>query len=189
MVCKFNQKDKIQIGTNLNKYEKIYKEELKMNLYDSIKNPMEDNKKIKQLIDFYTESEDPKREIYNKLVSATKSRDFDKEKYIKDYETLIVKPTMEALYRNIEKRINLNEDVFGKNSLILKNVFKECSTYEELEKKIESTFDEKRKIFKGVSPNVDFYSGFVYDMLGIPKELYTPLFAIARIDRMKVLKT
>ena len=38
-----------------------------------------------------------------------------------------------------------------------------------------------RKIFKGVSPNVDFYSGFVYDMLDIPRELYTPLFAIARI--------
>ena len=41
---------------------------------------------------------------------------------------------------------------------------------------------EKRKIFKGVSPNVDFYSGFVYDMLDIPLELYTPLFAIARIS-------
>ncbi len=40
---------------------------------------------------------------------------------------------------------------------------------------------EKRKIYKGVSPNVDFYSGFVYDMLGIPQELYTPIFAIARI--------
>ncbi|MGI6183153.1 MAG: citrate/2-methylcitrate synthase [Candidatus Fimadaptatus sp.] len=39
----------------------------------------------------------------------------------------------------------------------------------------------QRKIFKGVSPNVDFYSGFVYDMLGIPRELYTPLFAVARI--------
>jgi len=39
----------------------------------------------------------------------------------------------------------------------------------------------KRKIFKGVSPNVDFYSGFVYDMMGIPRELYTPIFAIARI--------
>ncbi len=39
----------------------------------------------------------------------------------------------------------------------------------------------KRKIFKGVSPNVDFYSGFVYDMLGIPQELYTAIFAIARI--------
>ena len=34
---------------------------------------------------------------------------------------------------------------------------------------------------KGVSPNVDFYSGFVYDMLGIPRELYTAIFAIARI--------
>lgn len=40
---------------------------------------------------------------------------------------------------------------------------------------------EKRHIFKGVSPNVDFYSGFVYDMLGIPQELYTAIFAIARI--------
>ena len=39
----------------------------------------------------------------------------------------------------------------------------------------------ERKIFKGVSPNVDFYSGFVYEMLGIPKELYTAIFAIARI--------
>ena len=40
---------------------------------------------------------------------------------------------------------------------------------------------EQRKIYKGVSPNIDFYSGFVYDMLDIPRELYTPLFAIARI--------
>ncbi|MGN1074191.1 MAG: citrate/2-methylcitrate synthase [Eubacteriales bacterium] len=40
---------------------------------------------------------------------------------------------------------------------------------------------QKRRIFKGVSPNVDFYSGFVYDMLGIPREMYTAVFAIARI--------
>lgn len=40
---------------------------------------------------------------------------------------------------------------------------------------------EKRKIYKGVSPNVDFYSGFVYSMLDIPDELYTPLFAVSRI--------
>ncbi len=40
---------------------------------------------------------------------------------------------------------------------------------------------EKRKIYKGVSPNVDFYSGFVYDMLGLPRELYTPFFAVSRI--------
>lgn len=40
---------------------------------------------------------------------------------------------------------------------------------------------EKRQIYKGVSPNVDFYSGFVYSMLEIPPELFTPIFAIARI--------
>lgn len=40
---------------------------------------------------------------------------------------------------------------------------------------------QKRRIYKGVSPNIDFYSGFVYEMLGIPKELYTAMFAIARI--------
>lgn len=40
---------------------------------------------------------------------------------------------------------------------------------------------KKRKIYKGVSPNVDFYSGFVYEMLGIPVELYTPIFGISRI--------
>jgi len=40
---------------------------------------------------------------------------------------------------------------------------------------------EKRKIYKGVSANIDFFSGFVYSMLGLPQELYTPIFAIARI--------
>ena len=41
---------------------------------------------------------------------------------------------------------------------------------------------EKRKIYKGVSINVDFFSGFVYSMLGIPRELFTPIFAIARVS-------
>lgn len=40
---------------------------------------------------------------------------------------------------------------------------------------------ENRKIYKGVSPNVDFYSGFAYSLLGIPEELFTPLFAVARV--------
>lgn len=40
---------------------------------------------------------------------------------------------------------------------------------------------QKRKIYKGVSPNIDFYSGFAYSMLNLPEELYTPLFATARI--------
>lgn len=53
--------------------------------------------------------------------------------------------------------------------------------YNNIEKIATQLIAEERKIYKGVSPNVDFYSGFVYDMLGIPVELYTPLFAIARI--------
>ncbi|MDE5965514.1 MAG: citrate synthase, partial [Lachnospiraceae bacterium] len=40
---------------------------------------------------------------------------------------------------------------------------------------------EERKMYKGVSANVDFYSGFIYSMLDLPTELYTPIFAIARI--------
>ena len=53
--------------------------------------------------------------------------------------------------------------------------------YQNVEKLAPRLIAEKRHIYKGVNPNVDFYSGFVYKMLGIPEELYTPLFAIARI--------
>lgn len=53
--------------------------------------------------------------------------------------------------------------------------------YSNIEKIAPMLIAKERKIYKGVSPNVDFYSGFVYDMLGIPRQLYTPLFAIARI--------
>ena len=58
---------------------------------------------------------------------------------------------------------------------------KDMLLYNNIEKIAPRLIAEQRQIFKGVSPNVDFYSGFVYEMLGIPRELYTPLFAIARI--------
>ena len=58
---------------------------------------------------------------------------------------------------------------------------KEYALYEKVEHMAPEVIAEKRKIYKGVNANVDFYSGFVYEMLGIPMELYTPLFAIARI--------
>ena len=57
----------------------------------------------------------------------------------------------------------------------------DMTLYNNIEKIAPMLIAKERKIFKGVSPNVDFYSGFVYDMLDIPRELYTPLFAIARI--------
>lgn len=53
--------------------------------------------------------------------------------------------------------------------------------YQNIEELAPQLIAQKRRIFKGVSPNVDFYSGFVYDMLGIPKELYTAIFSVARI--------
>ncbi|MDY5576109.1 MAG: citrate/2-methylcitrate synthase [Lachnospiraceae bacterium] len=57
----------------------------------------------------------------------------------------------------------------------------EFELYSMIERLAPEVISEKRKIYKGVSANVDFYSGFVYSMLDIPVELYTPIFAIARI--------
>ena len=53
--------------------------------------------------------------------------------------------------------------------------------YQMVERLAPAAIAEERRIYKGVSVNVDFYSGFVYSMLGLPPELYTPVFAIARI--------
>ncbi|MCR4869602.1 MAG: citrate/2-methylcitrate synthase [Lachnospiraceae bacterium] len=58
---------------------------------------------------------------------------------------------------------------------------KEFALYSLVERLAPQIIAEERKIYKGVSPNVDFYSGFVYQMLELPLELYTPIFAIARI--------
>ena len=64
---------------------------------------------------------------------------------------------------------------------VAKNRQEDMMLYKSVEELAGKLIAKKRHIFKGVSPNVDFYSGFVYNMLGIPMELYTPLFAIARI--------
>lgn len=53
--------------------------------------------------------------------------------------------------------------------------------YEKVEKIAPALISSRRHVLKDVSPNVDFYSGFVYEMLGIPQELYTAIFAVARI--------
>ena len=58
---------------------------------------------------------------------------------------------------------------------------KDMELYRIVEELAPKLISEKRGTNKPVCPNVDFYSGFVYDMLGIPTELYTPLFAIARV--------
>lgn len=58
---------------------------------------------------------------------------------------------------------------------------KEFELYDRVERLAAQVIGEERRIYKGVCANVDFYSGFVYRMLGLPSELYTPIFAIARI--------
>ncbi len=58
---------------------------------------------------------------------------------------------------------------------------KEFNLYAKVEELAPQIIAEEKKIYKGVSANIDFYSGFLYSMLGLPTELYTPLFAIARI--------
>ena len=58
---------------------------------------------------------------------------------------------------------------------------KEFALYSMVERLAPQIIGEERQIYKGVSANVDFYSGFVYSMLDLPLELYTPIFAMARI--------
>ena len=62
-----------------------------------------------------------------------------------------------------------------------KGRLKDYRLYALVERLAPEVIAEERKIYKGVSANVDFYSGFVYSMLDLPLELYTPMFAVARI--------
>ena len=62
-----------------------------------------------------------------------------------------------------------------------KGLTREYGLYSRVEEIAPEVIAKRRKMYKGVSANVDFYSGFVYSKLGLPSELYTPLFAIARI--------
>ncbi len=63
-----------------------------------------------------------------------------------------------------------------------KGLSDEFALYSKVEEVAPKLISKQRKMYKGVSANVDFYSGFVYDMLGLPHELFTPIFAIARIS-------
>ncbi len=75
-----------------------------------------------------------------------------------------------------------------------KGLEKEFALYSLVERLAPKIIAEERQMYKGVSINVDFYSGFAYKMLNLPTELYTPIFAIARIvgwsaHRMEELAT
>lgn len=70
---------------------------------------------------------------------------------------------------------------FVEKLAVEKGVTDEYGLYSRIERLAPQIIAQHRKMYKGVSANVDFYSGFVYKMMGLPQELYTPIFAVARI--------
>ena len=85
-----------------------------------------------------------------------------------------------AVYSISDPRANL----FKSFVLELSNAkgrMEEFNLYSMVERLAPEVIGEERQMYKGISANIDFYSGFVYSMLDLPLELYTPLFAIARI--------
>lgn len=69
----------------------------------------------------------------------------------------------------------------AKDLAVEKGFEEDYKLYEKVSVMAPKLIAKKRKMYKGVSANVDFYSGLVYQMLELPKELYTPIFAMARI--------
>lgn len=86
-----------------------------------------------------------------------------------------------AVYSLSDPRANLFKQ-FVKSLSEEKGRQEEYHLYNMVERLAAEVIADERKIYKGVSANIDFYSGFVYSMLDLPLELYTPIFAIARIS-------
>lgn len=86
-----------------------------------------------------------------------------------------------AIYSKSDPRAVILKSFVEKLS-VEKGLEKEFALYSLVEKLAPQIIANERKMYKGVSINVDFYSGFVYHMLGLPMELYTPIFAIARMS-------
>ncbi|MCL2055012.1 MAG: citrate/2-methylcitrate synthase [Oscillospiraceae bacterium] len=86
-----------------------------------------------------------------------------------------------AVYSLSDPRANiLRESVKGLSEE--KQLYKEFALYQLIEKLAPEVIAQERRVYKGVAANVDFYSGFLYNMLNLPLELYTPIFAMARIS-------
>ena len=86
-----------------------------------------------------------------------------------------------AVYSLSDPRANAFKK-FVKSLAEEKGKAREFQLYDTVERLAAKVIAEERKIYKGVSANIDFYSGFAYSMLDLPMELYTPIFAMARIS-------
>ena len=112
-------------------------------------------------------------EISSYLSDILNKKDFDKSGLIYGMG--------HAVYSLSDPRANILKSFVEKLSKE-KNKTKEFKLYSLIERLAPDVIAKERRIYKGVSANVDFYSGFVYDMLDLPRELYTPIFAISRIS-------
>lgn len=86
-----------------------------------------------------------------------------------------------AVYSISDPRAHVFEQ-FVQELSVVKGKEKEYRLYATVAKLAPEIIASERKMYKGVSSNIDFYSGFVYQMLGLPMELFTPIFAVARIS-------
>ena len=127
-------------------------------------------------------------EMFDNLKSTVKDTKDKKqlEKYIEDILDKkafdgagLVYGIGHAVYSLSDPRAVVFKKYVGKLAA-QKNMLDEFKLYTDIEEIAIRKICEKRKIYKGVCANVDFYSGFAYKMLGLPKELYTPMFAVAR---------
>jgi citrate synthase len=119
-------------------------------------------------------------------------KDWDDEEEVADYlKSILNKEVFDkqgliygmghAVYSISDPRADIFKTFVEKLS-VEKKRDAEYRLYSNVAKLAPQVIGEVRQIYKGVSANVDFYSGFVYSMLDLPKELFTPLFAIARIS-------
>ena len=123
---------------------------------------------MKESVKDWTDEE----EVKEYLVGLLEKRNFDQKGLIYGMG--------HAIYSISDPRAEIFKD-FVEQLAKEKGQEEEYALYEMVERLAPQLIAEKRKMYKGVNANVDFYSGLVYSMLGLPKELYTPIFAAARI--------
>ncbi|AEV69843.1 citrate/2-methylcitrate synthase [Acetivibrio clariflavus] len=118
-------------------------------------------------------------------------KDWDNEKEIEEYLVKLLKKEAfdrsgliygigHAVYSISDPRCVILKE-YAEKLAKEKGLEAEFNLYSKVEELAPKVISEMRKMYKGVSANVDFYSGFVYSMLGIPREMFTPIFAISRI--------
>ena len=111
-------------------------------------------------------------EVKEYLIGLLEKRNFDQKGLIYGMG--------HAIYSISDPRAEIFKG-FVKQLATEKGCEEEYALYEMVERLAPEVIAQRRKMYKGVNANVDFYSGLVYSMLGLPKELYTPIFAAARI--------